>query len=181
MTYDLDDSIGMLLARLKELGLEEKTLVVFTSDNGGTPNSPQEPLRGNKGCYYEGGIREPFIVRWPGVVKPGTKCDVPVINVDLFPTFLAAAGAKPPQGKILDGESLLPLLRQSGELQRPQWNGQGRKDAGQQVERPEAQFPQRKALRRGRGRLFNDVQRQHACSLGWGASRARRWRSRRRS
>lgn len=118
MAYDLDDSIGILLARLKELGLEEKTLVVFTSDNGGTPNSPQEPLRGNKGCYYEGGIREPFIVRWPGVVKPGTKCDVPVINVDLFPTFLAAAGATAPQGKILDGESLLPLLNQSGKLER---------------------------------------------------------------
>ena len=80
--------------------------------------SSQEPLRGNKGCYYEGGIREPFIVRWPGVVEPGSVCDVPVINVDLFPTFLDAAGAPVPAGKVLDGESLLPLLKGEGELQR---------------------------------------------------------------
>lgn len=115
-TYDLDDGVGRLLAKIKELGLEENTLVVFTSDNGGTQQSSQEPLRGNKGSYFEGGVREPFIVRWPGVVKPGSKCDVPVINVDLFPTFLAAAGAK--VDKQLDGESLLPLLKQEGPLKR---------------------------------------------------------------
>jgi arylsulfatase A-like enzyme len=114
--YDLDDGVGLLLRKLAELGLERKTLVIFTSDNGG--NSSQEPLRGKKGCYYEGGIREPFIVRWPGVVQPGSRCDVPVINQDLYPTFLAAAGAAPPAGKILDGESLLPLFRQSGPLRR---------------------------------------------------------------
>ncbi len=119
-TYDLDDSVGMLLDKLKELGLEENTLLVFTSDNGATQASPQEPLRGSKGGYYEGGIREPFIVRWPGVTKPGATCDVPVINVDLFPTFLAAAGAGAavPEGKTLDGESLLPLLKGEGELTR---------------------------------------------------------------
>jgi arylsulfatase A-like enzyme len=115
-TYDLDDGVGILLKKLKELGLEENTVVVFTSDNGGTQQSSQEPLRGNKGSYYEGGIREPFIVRWPAAVKPGTTCDVPVINVDLFPTFLAAAGAK--ADKVLDGESLLPLLKQQGPLKR---------------------------------------------------------------
>jgi arylsulfatase A-like enzyme len=109
--YDLDASVGQLLRRLDELGLADNTLVVFTSDNGGTQRSSQEPLRGNKGGYYEGGIREPFLVRWPGVTAPGSRCDVPVINVDLFPTFLAAAGAPVPAGKILDGESLLPLLR----------------------------------------------------------------------
>ncbi|MEZ5300485.1 MAG: sulfatase-like hydrolase/transferase [Verrucomicrobiales bacterium] len=63
-TYDMDASVGMLLEKLKALGLEKDTLVVFTSDNGATPGSPQEPLRGNKGCYYEGGIREPFIASW---------------------------------------------------------------------------------------------------------------------
>jgi arylsulfatase A-like enzyme len=115
-TYDLDDGVGRLLAKLKSLGLEKNTMVVFTSDNGGTQQSSQEPLRGNKGCYYEGGIREPFIIRWPAVVKPGTTCDVPVINVDLFPTFLDAAGAAP--GKDLDGESLLPLLQEKGPLKR---------------------------------------------------------------
>jgi arylsulfatase A-like enzyme len=109
--YDMDDGVGILLDKLKELGLEEDTMIVFTSDNGGIKESSQEPLRGNKGSYYEGGIREPFIVRWPGVTKPGSKCDVPVVNVDLFPTFLAAAGAAPPADKLLDGESLLPLFK----------------------------------------------------------------------
>ncbi len=117
-TYDLDDGVGILLKKIKELGLEENTLLVFTSDNGGTGRTSQEPLRGAKGCYYEGGIREPFIVRWPGVTKPGSKCDVPVINEDLFPTFLAAAGIPVPANKVLDGESLLPLLKGDGALQR---------------------------------------------------------------
>jgi arylsulfatase A-like enzyme len=117
-TYDLDDGVGVLLKKLADLGLEENTLVVFTSDNGGTQNSSQEPLRGNKGCYYEGGIREPFIARWPAAIKPGSRCDVPVINVDLYPTFLAAAGASAPVGKTLDGESLLPLFKGIGGLKR---------------------------------------------------------------
>jgi arylsulfatase A-like enzyme len=117
-TYDLDDGVGLLLGKLAELGLEKNTLVVFTSDNGGTQQSSQEPLRGNKGGYYEGGIREPFIVRWPGITQPGSRCDVPVINVDLFPTFLAAVGAPVPEGKVLDGESLLPLLKGEGSLKR---------------------------------------------------------------
>lgn len=117
-TYDLDDGVGRLLQKLTELGLDQNTLVVFTSDNGATQQSSQEPLRGNKGCYYEGGIREPWIVRWPGVTQPGSQCDVPVINQDLFPTFLAAAGVTVPQGKVLDGENLLPLLKGTGALQR---------------------------------------------------------------
>jgi len=117
-TYDLDDGVGLLMSKLEELGLDKNTLLVFTSDNGATPASPQEPLRGNKGCYYEGGIREPFIVRWPAVVKPGTRSGVPVINVDLYPTFLDAAGAAVPEGKVLDGESLLPLMRGERQLER---------------------------------------------------------------
>jgi arylsulfatase A-like enzyme len=117
-TYDLDAGVGELLARLDSLGIASNTLVVFTSDNGGTQQSSQEPLRGSKGGYYEGGIREPFIVRWPGVTQPRTQSDVPVINVDLYPTFLAAADVPVPAGKVLDGESLLPLLRGDGVLQR---------------------------------------------------------------
>jgi arylsulfatase A-like enzyme len=116
--YDLDASIGLLREALRELGLEQNTLLVFTSDNGGTQQSSQEPLRGNKGSYYEGGIREPFLAYWPGVTPPGSRCDVPVINVDLFPTFLAAAGVPVPAGKVLDGESLLPLLRGGDRLSR---------------------------------------------------------------
>lgn len=117
-TFDLDDGVGMLLNRLKELGLEQNTLVIFTSDNGGTQQSSQEPLRGNKGCYYEGGIREPFIAYWPGVIKAGTTNTTPVHNVDLFPTFLAVAGAQTPPNKTLDGESLLPLFKEQGSLRR---------------------------------------------------------------
>ena len=117
-TYDLDESVGRLLKKLDELNLAEKTMVIFTSDNGATPRSPQEPLRGNKGGYYEGGIREPMIIRWLGHVPPGSTCDVPVIQLDLYPTMLAAAGAKVPEGKVLDGESLLPLLTGEGSLDR---------------------------------------------------------------
>lgn len=114
---ELDNGVGLIMEKLAELGLEENTLVLFTSDNGGTSES-QEPLRGKKGSYFEGGVREPMIVRWPAVVKAGSTCDVPVINVDFYPTFLAAAGAKLPQDRPLDGESLLPLLRGDGNLQR---------------------------------------------------------------
>ena len=117
-TYDLDASVGMLLQKLKDLGLDNNTLVVFTSDNGALQTSPQDPLRGSKGGYYEGGIREPFVVRWPGVIRPGSESHVPIINVDLYPTFLAAAGASAPAGKTLDGENLLPLLKQQGKLGR---------------------------------------------------------------
>ncbi len=114
---ELDEGIGQLMKKLAELGLEENTLVVFTSDNGGTIES-QEPLRGKKGSYYEGGIREPMIVRWPGVVKPGSTCDTPVINVDFYATFAAIAGAKLPEQRPLDGANLLPLFEGKGELDR---------------------------------------------------------------
>ncbi len=117
-TYDLDASVGLLLQKLQDLGLDHNTLVVFTSDNGALQTSSQEPLRGSKGGYYEGGIREPFVARWPGVIKPGSESHVPIINVDLYPTFLAVAGASAPAGKILDGESLLPLFKAQGALRR---------------------------------------------------------------
>jgi arylsulfatase A-like enzyme len=114
--WDMDAGIGMVLDKLKSLGLKEDTLVVFTSDNGG-PHVTNEPLRGAKGGYYEGGIRVPMIVRWPGVVAAGSSCDTPVSNVDFYPTFLAASGAAAPASP-LDGESLLPLLKAEGSLNR---------------------------------------------------------------
>lgn len=117
--YDLDDAVGQVVKALRDLKLEKDTLIVFTSDNGSTPQSSQEPLRGNKGCYYEGGIREPWIAAWPGTIPAGTRSSVPVINIDLYPTFLAAAGAKAPDGKVMDGESLLPVFTgQADHLQR---------------------------------------------------------------
>lgn len=114
--HDLDEAVGRLVAKLRALKLEENTLVVFTSDNGGTRQSSQEPLRGNKGCYYEGGIREPFIACRPGAIASGSRCDVPVHHVDLFPTFLELAGANAPPS--LDGESLAPLLKGGKEMKR---------------------------------------------------------------
>ncbi|HEY1115656.1 MAG TPA: sulfatase [Chitinophagaceae bacterium] len=105
--YDLDESVGKLMAYLARTGLDKNTLVVFTSDNGATQQSSQEPLRGSKGGYYEGGIREPFIACWPGRIKPASHNPTPIINLDLYPTFLAAAGH---DAAATDGENLLPLL-----------------------------------------------------------------------
>ncbi|MDP0491069.1 MAG: sulfatase [Verrucomicrobiota bacterium JB023] len=117
MVYDLDASIGRVLQTIDELGLKEETLVIFTSDNGGIYQwNSQEPLRGDKGCYYEGGIREPFLARLPGVIPAGATCEEPIIQVDLYPTFLDLAGGS--VEKELDGESLVPLFSEKGTLQR---------------------------------------------------------------
>jgi arylsulfatase A-like enzyme len=97
---------------------EKDTLVIFTSDNGGFAGvSDCRPLRESKGHLYEGGIRVPMIVRWPGKVRAGTLCEEPVVSMDFYPTFLEIAGLKP-SGKPIDGESLLPLFRQTGKLKR---------------------------------------------------------------
>lgn len=116
-TYDLDAGVGELIEKIRALGIADNTLVIFTSDNGGTQQSSQEPLRGNKGGYYEGGIREPFIAWQPGTIEPG-ESDVPVHQVDLFPTFLSVGKLEAPNGKILDGENLLPLFSRTGQLKR---------------------------------------------------------------
>jgi arylsulfatase A-like enzyme len=114
MIESVDAGVGRIIDKLDGLGLTEKTAIVFTSDNGGYgPATSMSPLKGYKGTYYEGGIREPFFVTWPGVVDPGTNCDEPVINVDLYPTFCQMTGAALPSGQPLDGQSLVPLLRDS--------------------------------------------------------------------
>ena len=111
MVEIMDRNVGRLLDELDRLGVADKTLVVFTSDNGGWgPGTDSAPLRGQKGMLYEGGIRVPLIVRWPGKVKPGAVCDEPVINIDFYPTFCEALGLEPPRNQPLDGVSLLPLL-----------------------------------------------------------------------
>ena len=97
--------------------LRDNTLVIFKSDNGGY-NGDNRPLRGFKGMLYEGGIRIPWIVRWPGKVQPGTTCDVPVISMDSYPTLLEIAGLPPTPNHPLDGKSLVPLLKQSIGLER---------------------------------------------------------------
>ena len=117
MVQSFDENVGRILAKLDELGLADNTLVLFSSDNGGVYRySRQWPLRAGKGSYYEGGIREPMIVRWPGKIAPGSHCDVPVSNIDFFPTFLDAAGVAVPRDKIVDGVSLMPLLTQTGSI-----------------------------------------------------------------
>lgn len=116
MNNQMDDGIGLLLKKIKDLGLEKNTIVIFTSDNGGLPQSPQDPLRGFKGMYYEGGIRVPFIARWPGVIKPGSVQETPVINQDIFPTLLEIAEGSKPKDKILDGKSLVRLFKGEKDL-----------------------------------------------------------------
>lgn len=119
MVKSMDDSFGEIMDALKKLGIEENTIVVFYSDNGGAGQvTGHEPLRGCKGRFYEGGIRVPLIVRWPGVVKPGTKCGEPVIGSDFFPTFLELTGIKSPENQIIDGKTIMPLLHGKKNLDR---------------------------------------------------------------
>ena len=111
MVQAVDDGVGRLVAALKELGLRDRTAIFFSSDNGGNCDggTDMDPLWGYKGTYYEGGIRVPMFVHWPGVVAPGQTTDEPVIGVDFYPTFLEMTGAERPD-QPLDGKSLLPLL-----------------------------------------------------------------------
>ena len=108
----VDDSVGSVMGQLERLGLRDNTIVVFFSDNGGhVAFTSMAPLRGSKGTMYEGGIRVPMVVRWPGVTQPGTRCETPVIGIDFFATFLETAGLQQPANHVLDGESIVPLLK----------------------------------------------------------------------
>jgi arylsulfatase A-like enzyme len=115
----VDDSVGQVGAKLEALGLADRTVVIFMSDNGGVAGTTSNaPLRAGKGTLYEGGIREPMIVRWPGVVKAGATCDEVVTSVDFFPTILEMAGATAEGAAGIDGVSIVPLLKQAGRLSR---------------------------------------------------------------
>jgi len=136
MIEHLDNSVGRIIDKLEELELSENTIVIFFSDNGGLVSrydlipliaqpkqyiyendtllyvaSSNDPLKAEKGTIYEGGIREPMIVRWPGKIKPGTVSDVPVTSVDFFPTLAELSGTELPSTQVFDGESLVPLLQ----------------------------------------------------------------------
>jgi len=115
----LDIQVGRLLNKLDSLDLRRNTLVVFLSDNGGSARvTRNDPLRSDKGMCYEGGIRVPMIIRWPGNVGAGTVCDAAVHVVDIYPTFLDVCGGNKKTGQIFDGESLVQLFRQTGDLKR---------------------------------------------------------------
>jgi uncharacterized sulfatase len=127
MVTHVDESLGRILETLDRLKLARNTVVFFTSDNGGLHQrydgqgdvvTTNAPLRDEKGSLYEGGIRVPLVVRWPGVVRPGSVCREPTISVDFYPTMLDCAGAGRPGAHVLDGRSLLPLLKQTGGLKR---------------------------------------------------------------
>jgi arylsulfatase A-like enzyme len=116
MLEQFDTAIGRILAAIERAGLTDQTIVVFTSDNGGEctfavghPTS-NLPLRAGKGWLYEGGIRVPWIIRAPGVTRPGSICDTPVITTDLYPTLLELAGLPSFPEQHRDGVSLVPLL-----------------------------------------------------------------------
>ena len=118
MVENFDAGVGQVLKALDDNGLRENTLVVLSSDNGGIRSiSPQDPYRAGKGSYYEGGIREPLIMRWPAKIRAGSTNNTPVCTIDFYPTFLAASNTTTPEGKVLDGVNLMPLMTQSGDIE----------------------------------------------------------------
>ena len=125
MVESVDHAVGDVLAVLDSLGIAENTLILFTSDNGGLEAygggrvaTDNAPLRSGKGYPYEGGIRVPFIVRWPAQVEAGATSSEPVIGTDVFPTLAALAGQPLPDGRPVDGADLTPVLLEGDELDR---------------------------------------------------------------
>ena len=126
MIASVDESVGRMVALLDELKIADNTLVIFSSDNGGVGGYVRErikqggditdnaPLRGGKGMLYEGGVRVPYIFRWPGKIPAGTTCDQPINSVDLYPTLLEVAGVTAPANYPLDGMSYFKALTSGG-------------------------------------------------------------------
>lgn len=137
MLQSTDESVGRIMKKLEELGIADNTVVIFMSDNGGlstAEGSPTSnvPLRAGKGWLYEGGIREPMIIKWPAAVKPGSVCNEPVISNDFHPTILEIAGLPKRPNQHIDGLSLVPILKQTANLDRkaiywhyPHYSNQG--------------------------------------------------------
>lgn len=137
MIYSLDENIGRLLDTVDEIGERDNTLVIFTSDNGGLATSEgsptcNSPLAEGKGWMYDGGTREPLLVRWPGQVEAQSTCDVPITTPDFYPTFLEMAGIPPMPEQHCDGVSILSLFKGATSLDReaiywhyPHYSNQG--------------------------------------------------------
>ena len=125
MTRALDRSVGRVMAALEEEGLSDNTIVIFTSDNGGAGYiglaDVNAPFRGWKITHFEGGIRVPLFVRWPRQIPAGTQIDTPVAHIDVMPTVLAAVDQPLPEGRVIDGENLLPLMASDPDA-RPAWD-----------------------------------------------------------
>ncbi|UCG47046.1 MAG: sulfatase [Phycisphaerales bacterium] len=143
MVQSVDESVGRVMRKLEELGVEDNTIVIFMSDNGGLSTVPREaptcnlPLRAGKGWLYEGGIREPMIIKWPGVVRPGGVCREPVTSTDFYPTMLEMAGLPARRGQHVDGVSIVGLLKGGAKPKReaiywhyPHYHGSGNRPSG---------------------------------------------------
>jgi len=143
MVQSVDESVGRVLDKLEQLGLDDNTIVFFMSDNGGLSTVGREgptcnlPLRAGKGWLYEGGIREPMLIKWPGTVAPGQVCNEPVTSTDFYPTMLEMVELPLRPKQHVDGVSLVPLLRQKGTLRRdaiywhyPHYHGSGNRPSG---------------------------------------------------
>ena len=143
MVQSVDESVGRVMKKLEEMGVADNTVVIFMSDNGGLSTVPREaptsnlPLRAGKGWLYEGGIREPMIIKWPGVVRRSSVCREPVTSTDFYPTMLEMAGLPLMPKQHIDGVSLMPLLKNEGKLKRkaiywhyPHYHGSGNRPSG---------------------------------------------------
>ena len=143
MVQSVDESVGRVMKKLEEMGVADNTVVIFMSDNGGLSTVPREaptsnlPLRAGKGWLYEGGIREPMIIKWPGVVRRSSVCREPVTSTDFYPTMLEMAGLPLMPEQHVDGVSLMPLLKNEGKLKRkaiywhyPHYHGSGNRPSG---------------------------------------------------
>ena len=143
MIESVDESVGRVMGKLAELGLQDNTIVIFMSDNGGLATvrsagpTCNRPLRSGKGWLYEGGIREPMLIRWPGSVEAGSVCDTAVTSTDFYPTMLEMAGLPSRPDQHVDGVSLVPLLKKTGTLRDralywhyPHYHGSGSRPSG---------------------------------------------------
>jgi arylsulfatase A len=131
----MDEAIGEILATLDELGLARKTLVLFFSDNGGGGPADNGPLRGAKAQMFEGGLRVPFLARWPGQIPAGTTRGDFLTALEVFPTLAAVAGAKRPAGVVLDGYDMMPALRGGPPLPRETMFWERRRDRAARIGR----------------------------------------------
>jgi arylsulfatase A-like enzyme len=125
----MDEAIGEVMGELKKLGIEKNTLIIFLSDNGGSGNGGNAPLEGGKSTLWEGGLRVPFIARWPEKLHGGKMAYDFLTSLEILPSILAATGVKPPAGVQLDGFDMLPVLR--GDTKSPReemfWQHRGSK------------------------------------------------------